>query len=429
MKKFHIFSEISILGLIFELFLIAFVFFSIGYISNRTDPLLIKSGINIVLILVSVITLFYGLFAGIIVVFTVGMGFYYFYKPFPYNYFINNLVFMLIFSEFHFFWNRALKKLQKQNEYAELRFKELTRNFYSLKLSHDQLEKSYITKPNSLRNILQEIKSIYLNNPSTSYEELLTVIAKTYVIKKASLFKYENGKYENVASLGDKKHIDENSRVFKNAIETMSPSYLSKFEDLKMDYLCIIPSSDSDENLRLILIIEDMHFLQFNKDTIFSIWIVLNYFADFTSHVSSASDIIRKYTQCPVDVLVEIKRLASIRRKLEIKSLMLMIKVEKAGVATEDILSLVSKNLRSMDMTCYKNNIIFVLFPLVSYSSLQPVIEKIENQLLERFSIGEHGISFKVLEILNDPQKTADYILSIVEKENEHSQHIQVNSN
>ncbi|MEF3280069.1 MAG: hypothetical protein K6357_03790 [Elusimicrobiota bacterium] len=419
MRKFRIFSEISILGLIFELLLISFVFFSIGYISNKADPLLINSEINILLILICVITLFYGLFSGVIVMAVVGFGLYYFYKPFPYNYFVNNLFFMLIFSEFHFFWNRTIKKLEKQNKYTELKLGELTRNFYALKLSHDQLEKSYILKPNSLRNTLQQIKNLYLNNDSVSYEELLTIISKNYGIKKASLYLYKNGNYENVSSLGDKKTLNKDSRVFKDAIETMSPSYLSKFEDLKLDYLCVIPSYDSNENLRMLLVIEDMQFLQFNKDTIFSIWVILNYFSDFISHISLAEEMIRKYSQCPSNLLVEIKRLANIRKKLELKSLILMIKVNKTGVSIDDIIFLISKNLRGMDIICYKNNMIFILFPLVSYSNIQPVIEKIENQILERFSFGKESFSYKVLEVLDDPYKTADYILGIIQKENE----------
>ncbi len=419
MRKINLFSEISILGLVFELILISFIFFSLGYISNRADPLLINSQINVLLILVSVVTLFYGLFSGILVMAATAIGLYHFYKPFPYNYFVNNLLFMLIFSEFHYFWNRTLKKLYKQNEYTQARMDELSRNFYTLKLSHDQLEKSYILKPNSLRNILTQIKNIYFQNPSGAYEELLTVVAKNYGIKKAAIFSFRKGVFEKAAAYSMETSLNEESRVFKDALETKSPSYLSNFQDIKKDYLAVLPAYDSSENLNFVMAIEDMQFLQFNKDTIFSIWVILNYFSDFVSAADYAEDIIAAYPHCPADFLVEIKRLAYIRKKLDLKSLLLIVKVKKAGVGIEDINSFISKSLRGMDMTCFKGDMLFIMFPLVSYSNIQPVIEKIETQTSQRFALSPGDFSYKVFEVMSDPKKTADYILAIIEKENE----------
>ena len=420
MRKLNLFSEISILGLIFELILISFVFFSLGYISNKADPLLINSQINILLILVSVITLFYGLFSGILIMAAIALGLHHFYNPFPYNYFVNNLLFMLIFSEFHYFWNRTLKKLYKQNEYAEAKLFELSRNFYALKLSHDQLEKSYILKPNSLRNILNQIKNMYLQNPASAYQELLTVVAKNYGLRKASIFTFKNGKFEKAADYGGEKPLNEDSRVFIDAIESKAPSYLSKFQDLKKDYLAVLPAYDSNDNLNFVLTVEDMQFLQFNKDTIFSIWVVLNYFSDFISATVYGKELIAGYPHCPADFLVEIKRLANIRKKLDLKSLILIVKVKKSGVSVEDINSFISKNLRGMDLTCFKDETLFILFPLVSYSNIQPVIEKIEKQTSERFALSSGDFSYKVLEVMADPKKTADYIMALVEKKNEY---------
>lgn len=423
MRKTNLFSEISILGLIFELILISFVFFFLGYISNKADPLLINSEINILLILVSVITLFYGLFSGLLIMTAIAFGLYCFYKPFPYNHFINNLLFMLIFSEFHYFWNRTLKKLLKENEYIKVRMEELSRNFYSLKLSHDQLEKSYILKPNSLRNILTQIKNMYLQNPSGAYEELLTVTAKNYGIRKAAIFSFKKGKFEKVAGGLSVTVLNEDSRVFNNAIETKSPSYLSNFQDIRKDYLAVLPAYDSNENLNFVMVIEDMQFLQFNKDSIFSIWVILNYFSDFISAASLARDIIDNHPYCSADFLVEIKRLAYIRKKLDLKSFILIVKVKKEGVAIEDIHTFISKNLRGIDMSCFKDDMLFIVFPLASYSNIQPVIEKIEMQISQRFALSPGDFSYKVLEVLTDAKKTADHILAVIEKENESRQY------
>jgi hypothetical protein len=73
-----------------------------------------------------------------------------------------------------------------------------------------------------------------------------------------------------------------------------------------------------------------------------------------------------------------------------------------------------------MDLTCFKDETLFILFPLVSYSNIQPVIEKIEKQTRDRFALSSGDFSYKVLEVMADPKKTADYIMALVEKKNEY---------
>lgn len=272
-------------------------------------------------------------------------------------------------------------------------------------------------KPNSLRNVLNQIKNIYLQNPSHAEEELLTIIAKNYGIKKAALFAKNEKSFSLSYSYYFTGSLNEDSRVLEDALNTKSPSYLSKFEDIKKDYLAVLPAYDASDKLNSIMVIEDMQFLHFNKDTIFSVWVILNYFSDFKSQADYSSDLIKKYPHCPSDFLVEIKRLSHIKKKLGIKSLILVVKINKSGVETEDINSFISKNLRGMDMSCYKENMIFILFPLVSYSNIQPVIEKIEAQISARFSFSQGDFSYKVLDILDNPFKTADYILSLIKNE------------
>lgn len=185
-KSISIYSDVSIVALVFETIVLSIFFLSITYLTNKYDPLMIKEDINILLIFTSVITLFYGLIGGLITITITGLFIYKLYNPFPINYFINILLFMLIFSEFHYFWQRKIKRYQGEIDYLNLKFSELTKAFHSLKLSHDQMEKIYITKVKSLRNIINDIKKLYSIKPENAYEELFSIIVKNYGIRKAS---------------------------------------------------------------------------------------------------------------------------------------------------------------------------------------------------------------------------------------------------
>ncbi len=412
MKKTSFFEEISIFGLIFEIIIISSVFFFLAYISNSADPFFIKSEINIILILVAVITLFYGLVAGIILIALIGTGLYYFYKPFPLNYFMNITLFMLIFAEFHFYWNRTAKKLKKQLEYFEGKLQELVKVFYLLKLSHDQLEKSYILKPVSLRNTLNHIKQLYNQSPFKAYEEVLSVISKNYGIKSAAIFSYNDGKFLKEFVINFEEDLNEESEVLNKAIEIESVSYLPKFEDLRNDYLAVIPAYDSSENLRFILVIKEMQFLNYTQDTLFSVWVILNYLADYMSHIDFAKDLIETHPACPSDVIVEIKRLSFMRKKLDLKSYAILINIKDSPTSVEDISQHISKLLRGGDLICNNGDFIVLILPFVSYSNVESVIEKIKFLISDRFYIKQNNISIKVFEILADYKKTIKYLIS-----------------
>lgn len=325
------------------------------------------------------------------------------------------MLFMLIFSEFHFFWNRMINKLKIQNEYLEEKMKELTKNFYLLKLSHDQLEKSYILKPTSLRNTITQIKNLYIQDPFKAYQELITIISKNYGVKKSAIFSYEDGRFEKEADLNFNEDLNEDSVVLNESIETKSVSYLSKFEDLKNDYLSAITACDSLGNLKFVFIIKDMQFLQYTKDNLFSIWVIINYFADFITHIENEKDIITKHQSCPNEFIIEIKRVAYIRKKLDLKSFVLVLKFKELSVPVDDITQLLSKNLRGMDMICSKNNGIIILFPFVSYSNIETIIEKIKKQISDRFYLNENIVSYKVFEVFKDYEKNLEYLIKALD--------------
>lgn len=414
MKKNSDNSEISVIGLTFEVILVSIIFTTIAYFTNRNDPFFINRDINIVLILVSVITLFYGLLGGILLVTIIGYSLTIFYPNFPSKYYLNLILFMLIFSEFNYFWNRKIKKIKEKLDYYEKKINELTKSFYALKISHDQIEKSYITKPRSLRNVISEIKKLYILNPEKAYEEIFEIITKNYSIRKAAMYLVEKEKFKRINVLNSNRDINITSRVLNEAMERKSPAYLSIYSDLRKDYLAVIPANDSNDNIKFILVIEDMPFFNFNKDNIFSIWIIISYFADFMSGFKYAEDLIKHNPSCPEDFLIETKRLSYIYSKTGLKTMITIIKTNNENTEHETIKSAISERLRSVDIICSKENIIFILFPFSSYETIKPVVDKIKYTVQNLFGIKENEMNILITEVKETPQKTFSIINKLI---------------
>lgn len=410
--------EISVIWLILEILIISLVLISISYFFNKTDPFLINQEINLMLILVAVISLFYGFPGGISIIIIIGIGLKLLYSKFPSSYYINLVLFMLIFSEFNYYWNRKIKKYKARLDYSEKKLKELAYRFYTLKLSHDQMEKSYITKPKSIRNVLSEIKKLYLLNPQNAYDELFSIITKSYNIRKASLYIAEKKGFIKIKSLNTTSDLNLSSRIFNQAIEKKSPAYLSQYSDLRKDYLAVIPATDSEDNIKFIFILEDIPFFYFTKDTIFSIWVITSYFADYISGFEYAQDIIKQNPECPEDFLVEIKRMSYIYKKLGITTTILIIKIKDESINNDYILTDIEQNMRSMDIICHKKNTFFIIFPFSSYENVKTVIERIKNSIQKRFAIKDDDIKIIITNVKKNAEKTLSTLRDIINYDN-----------
>ncbi|MDQ7066885.1 MAG: hypothetical protein Q9M40_02155 [Sulfurimonas sp.] len=79
------------------------------------------------------------------------------YPVFAYIEFLVALMMTLIFSEFHYYWGQKIKQAEIQANYRGAKLDELSKAFYTLKISHDQLEKNYVVKPMSIRNSIEYI--------------------------------------------------------------------------------------------------------------------------------------------------------------------------------------------------------------------------------------------------------------------------------
>ncbi len=73
--------------------------------------------------------------------------------------------------------HNELDKYKIKNQYLNLRLKELTNAFFTLKISHDKLESIYIIQPASIRFVISEILEA---NPDGSILENAKIHLKYY---------------------------------------------------------------------------------------------------------------------------------------------------------------------------------------------------------------------------------------------------------
>ena len=120
----------------FEVISFSLIIIAIGYYFDRLDPLLVHYEFSFLILWLAIVTLFYGLNMGLImwVVFAIVSFFNYANDPVFTSVLLENLFFVFLFGLFFSNLHNEMDKYKVKTKYLQLRLKELTNAFFTLKI-------------------------------------------------------------------------------------------------------------------------------------------------------------------------------------------------------------------------------------------------------------------------------------------------------
>jgi|FLOH01.1.fsa_nt_gi polysaccharide biosynthesis protein PelD len=410
-----------------ETFTLVVLYLGVGYLIDSKDICMIHSQISYILILLSIITLFHGFENGLFALVLLAIAIWFFYPVFDYTAFLVALMMTMIFSEFHYFWTKKIKKAELDANYRGLKLDELSKSFYALKISHDQLEKNYVVKPMSIRNSIGEIikQKIEIDNDTKIdidertkeyYKSFLILLEKSFSVSK-SLVVYKKAQDTkilakdnalqvcsstcNVKKLNDifdnylvDKAISRKQAVFISD-ENGNPD-LEKINETK--FVAAIPSVRDGEVVS-VLAVEVMPFMAFNRENLTSIAILLEYLSlsvakEDSLYLSSELDSVEDK-----DFRSEYIRLKRLYDKYGVESTVLVMKIDNE-LQTLKINNKVEKMLRSLEFTTTlhsdKYYYIVNLFPLHDKSSAVGYVNRLLSRLDDERDKNFEYVSFNI---------------------------------
>jgi len=416
-----------------ETLIIVFIYLIIGYAVDPNDICMLNNEISYMLILLSIITLFHGFENGVLAMGIIAAAIWLFYPSFEYTEFLIALMMTMIFSEFHYYWTKKIKAAEVMSDYRGTKLDELSKAFYSLKISHDQLEKNYVVKPMSIRNsieyIIKQHKKIDENVDTSEqkyeyYKNFLGLLEKSFNVKSAFIVyrkndsdnSFLNAKNTNIV-LGENSIAIDPSDIFGNylidkAINRNTPIYISDengdpntANEENSKFIAVIPSVQ-EERVNELLVIEKMPFMAFNRENLTSISILLEY---FTIEIRKKNILLYKDEISIIkdeNYRFEYSRLKQLYKKYNVNSIILVIRVSNELQATR-IYEKIQKMLRSLDMVTLTNESGFyyvsLLFPLHDKAAALGFINRLLNTLDEEKDKEFHYMTFDLskTELLN----------------------------
>jgi hypothetical protein len=387
-----------------EVILFTLIIGSVGYYIDSSDPLLVHSNFSFMILWLAIVTLFYGLNMGIIMWISFAIMSFVSYRgdEFFTSILLENLFFVFLFGLFFSNLHDEMDKHKIKNKYLQLRLKELSNAFFTLKISHDKLESIYINQPASFRFVISEIlESTQHNTPEESAENTLRVLKKFFSVNSAMIFKVKRRSLQACyASIGDIDiDVNPNDKLIEEVLLQKKAMFLNDLEErAQTSYLYAVPFIDKRDEIVAILIVEEIPFLYYNQDTLLKINVVFNYIwtkykkrASLQTIRSSSREFIPLKTgehekQEVIDFKLEVVRLNNILNDFKIDSRIYSIHTNNKEIDKEIEDFLYENELfdvldQYISIQCGEHYIHLILFPLITSAGVHHILKDIDETL------------------------------------------------
>jgi len=416
-----------------ETLIIVTAYLIFGYFIDPDDICMLNSQISYILILLSIITLFHGFENGILAVVILAFAMWYFYPSFQYVEFLIALLMTMIFSEFHYYWTQKIKTAEINANYRGDKLDELSKAFYTLKISHDQLEKNYVIKPMSIRNsiefIINKNHEILLDDNFEDkkreyYRSFLELLEKSFNVNSAAIIykkndlntEYINAKNADIVQSSTLEKVDADVIVKDYLVdEAISRGIAIYISDTagepttnssdNSEYLAAIPAMHNNKAIA-VLAIKKMPFMSFNREVLTSISILLEYFSVEIrkKDILSLSDDVSIIKDD--DFRFEYDRLKKLYEKYKVNSIVLVLRVNNELQAVR-IYEKNQKLLRSLDLVAMveANGLFYItlMFPLHDEAAALGYLNRLLANIDEEKDKEFHYMAFNLsqTELLN----------------------------
>ena len=382
-----------------EVGIITLLLIFIGYLIDHKDPLLMHYQFNAVILCLAVVTLYYGIYMGIFMwgIFTTFLFIVDCNNPLLKPFLLEKLFFVILFGLFFYNYKKSLRHLKQHNNYLKTRLKEFNSSFFTLKMSHDKLESTYISQPTSLQYLLSDLlNKSSRNSIEDNAHNVLNILEKNFMVKKSMIWEVKSEKaVELIASNGEENQkLDETDKLFEEALLYKKSMYLKDLEDKEQTkYIVVIPYLNNQDEITSILVIEEIPFLFYKEEVIIKINVIFNYMLMESEKRSLVENIYKKAnrnikneSQNIIDFKAEVIRLQEIKNKFSIDSRIYVLET-KSPYLHESISDYFYKNNnlkvlnQYISIQCKQTYFHFIIFPFTLASTINMLTKEFDEKI------------------------------------------------
>lgn len=311
---------------------------------------------------------------------------------FPAGFFLGGILLTLLAGEFSDVWSTRLRRVSEVNAYLNERLASLTRRHYLLRLSHERLEQELLVKPMTLRDALQRLRKLLVDDGGRTSlphaQEFLHLLAQSCQLEVACLHALEKDRPMPavLASIGETSEFDGQDLLVQYALEHKTLAHVQT-EGLHAEssrYLVVAPLMSSGGEALGLLVVERLPFLSLNEETLRFLAVLLGYYADSVSLGPATRKILERLPVCPALFAGELARLHRIRLEAGIQSTLAALVVAPGPRQTEIAMETL-RQARQLDViwdfTLNGRRCILTLMPLHGEAAMSGYLLRTERWL------------------------------------------------
>ncbi|MDD2735584.1 MAG: PelD GGDEF domain-containing protein [Desulfuromonadaceae bacterium] len=328
---------------------------------------------------------------------------------FPLHFMLGGTLLTLIAGQFSSVWATKLRRSELLSGHASERFEQLSRAYFVVRHSHDQLEQNLIMRPVTLRQAIVELRDLLTGGDGAiSHElaqELLILLTHYCSLSSAAIYAMHNGVPDAMplAQCGQGAPLRENDLLLRSAIESRHTAYqaANRLNDEDQScYLVAAPIRTSSGCLLGVLLVTDMPFMALHRESLQILAVLLAYAADNVEAAGIARILITVYSDCPAVFGTELVKMTRLKRELDISSTLVVINLSP-GPRRDELCLLLERQLRGLDHSWRRDigwSVQFVtLMPFAGTASAEGYQTRLDTMLKKQFqmSLQSPGISCK----------------------------------
>lgn len=384
--------------------------------STPTDPFGLASQFPWIWIVPAVLAMRYGTGIGIISVvlllaswlvwsylFPSGSG-----KAFPQVYFLGGLVLTLLCGQFCEVWNARSRRLSAINSYLDERLTMLTKKHFLLRLSHERLEQDLLSKPLTLRESLERMQALTMNqavsadNPLPAANAFMQILVQSCQLEVAALHPCDqHGKVQPqaLATLGQVAPLDLSDPLLLYCLEQKKLAHVQTIampHQQSSRYLICAPLKNFDDSIFGVLVVEKLPFVALNDDMLQLLSVLVDYYADGVQMSGAAHEIVAEVPGCPPDLATDIVRLHRLKNNTDIDSALVALVLDD-DENSRDMFEQIKRLKRAADVvweisadapsnpTPNRRNVLITLLPLAGSAAVEGYLMRIEDVMQAQF--------------------------------------------
>ena len=377
------------------------------------DPLFLNTHFSYYIIVIAIVTLFYGFGAAVLSVLVFAVAMKIFYTTFSYQILSVYILYAFVLGEFSFYWKRKIKQIEQTKEFLNEKLEESAVNLFVIKTSHDQLEKSYVMKPMSIREILLRIKNIVTKEPESASEEFVRLLSRECFVDSGALYLLENGGYKKCAEvIGSRVDLSLDDPLVEKALETKEAVFLPSAKNETL-YKAVLPVLNSKGELRGLFLIKEISFLNLNKENMLTTTLFLSYYINSVEIAREYSELSERFAKIPLDFMKDIDRLSAIFKNHNMQSSLVVLGIGN-DKCNDLLLNKISGAIRGIDTLFFnfgKNWCdIVILLPLTTMLGAEEFSNRVKTLLKREFDIDEKELKREIFYLDRDFVKSLEEV-------------------